>query len=888
MRQYYELKEQVGDALLFFRMGDFYELFDEDATLVAPLLSIVLTAREKGDRTKVPFCGVPHHSYQHYMMKLLRLGYKVALAEQFTPTDSSSRSSSSPSLMSRRVVRIHTPGCTDDAESLLREGPLYLAAAYECPESHHWILALCEYSTGELRLGTTPHIEALKEQLALAEPRELLLRRFQMPLFENFAAHHLRSELPLLLSALPEEALKNASFSSQWQHLLLHSQNISPEEKTLLSALEAYLLSLHAPTHHILTVRGLTEAGTMKLSNVVVRDLELLRSLSQGSEKGSLWHVIHHSLTAMGSRQLRHRLLHPWARREDIERSHQIIELLLAAKGQLMLELRTALKGAADLERLAGRTLHGASLTPPQASLIRECLSKAESIHHILASSNTTEDSSGAARFLQHISQTCYKAQSLRTHLDEVLDAEVGTLGQDAVIRAGYHDTYDKACQQTQKAQEHLRCYEEQLRQRYNIPSLKVRQHKTYGLLLEVTKSHTHKVGEEFQLKQTMVNALRYTTDELQQRAQDLSQAEEVAQELEQQIYRQQVLDYLARHQKTLTDIAQALGQCDVSCCLAYLAYAQSYVRPVVNEGERILIRGGLHPVVADALPAHQYVASSIEMNSNQRQMLITGPNMGGKSTVMRQVALTALLSQMGSYVPCEHAELPLFDALFTRIGASDDLAGGRSTFMVEMSEAAHILRRSTSSSLVILDELGRGTSTEDGVALACSVLHEFAENIHSWVLFATHYHELAALSSTLSSVRLWQTEVLAQKGTMVFTYRLKEGVCSHSFGLATAERAGIPHSVLQRARNYLATHAPRESSSPHSTTLPATTTAPEQAFEMWQELKKLDTTALSPLAALHLVLQWQEKAQQEPSSASVARRSPPPPAHSASEQSSL
>ena len=867
LRQYYELKEQVGDALLFFRMGDFYELFDKDASLVAPLLGIVLTAREKGDQTKVPFCGVPHHSYQHYMMKLLRLGYKVALAEQFN-AESTANSSS---LMHRRVVRIHTPGCTDELEALGNSDPLYLAAAYECPNTQVWILALCEYSTGQLRLGSLPHLEALKEQLSLHSPKELLIRRFQEAQFKSFATANFPESSPLVLSHLPEEALRHPTLQGDWQQLLQHShRSFSEAEKSLLASLQGYLKELHAHSHHILTIEPLDRPHTMALGDVVVRDLELLYSQGvQRGSKGSLWSIIHHTLTPMGSRRLRERVLRPYTQKTKIEKSHDLIQGLLLEKAYLMKALRSSLKPIADLERLSKRALREASLPPSQVLVIKNSLKKALEISQTLEKIKGEKKDlwqslkKAAQESLIAHQHSCSKAEPLYKHLKAVLNEQPGELGSGTVIRRGYNKDYDEALQYHQEADRHLRRYEEHLRKRYAIPSLKVRSHKTYGLLLEVTKTHASKVDESFRLKQTMVNAQRYTTDDLEAQAQALGQAEERTRELECSLYQSEVLDFIAHHQSELISIAAALAKLDVSGSLAYLAHKHHYTRPKIGSGDRIYLKEGHHPVVASSLPPHSYTTTSVDMKDPHKQMLITGPNMGGKSTVMRQVALSALLSQMGSYVPCQEAELPIFDALFTRIGASDDLAGGRSTFMVEMSEAAGILRRSTHSSLVILDELGRGTSTEDGVALAYSILHEFAAHKKSWMMFATHYHELAALSAPLKSVRLWQTEVLQKDGSMNFSYRLIPGVCSHSFGLATAKLAGIPQAVLERAQNHLSHSLKKQPAAPQ----PPKTTSPHQALKLWQELKDLNPEELTPLTALHLILEWKEDTKSSSSS---------------------
>lgn len=874
IQQFYELKDQAPGALLFFRMGDFYELFGEDATCVAPLLGIVLTAREKGNQTKIPFCGIPHHSHSHHLMKLLRLGYKVAVADQCS-------TETTGGLMKRHIVRIHTLACTDHMPASQTDESHYLMAAYECPDTRCWLYVLVEYSIGEIRLGVGDQLSDLEGIFEIYKPKELVVRSFQKPLFEPLIdqlKHYdgLVSDLPEGISAADrsvEDQLKCPSWQTAFERIatqaqcICHQSHLSCDDfKSLVSSAQVllrsvlyYMGSLKASCDHFRRLSSFDQRATMELSEVAIRDLELLKSQRTGKIHGSLWQIIHQCSTSMGSRRLKSLILHPYTDITQIASSHDMITALLSVKSHHPL-LKKTLSTCYDLERLAHRLMQN-KLGASQALFLKVSLDAAQRV----------------AQQIQDICDrlSCDEAESVKSHLqawiydlkgayaawqlmDEALADDPSSEG--GIFCEGYDEDLDGYRLWLHKGDAHLKNYEQHLRQSLGIASLKIKSHKTMGYLIEITNSHLHKLDDEkdvsdLECKQTMVGSKRFVTSKLKEYAELMSSSQFKITHREQELYTA-LMNRLAQHYDQILGASRALAQWDVSVCMAVVADTHSFCKPTPSR-DTIDLRGSFHPVVAEHMPSHQYTPNSICMNK-QKCVLITGPNMGGKSTLMRQVALTAILNQIGSYVPAGHAELPLFDGVYTRVGASDHLAAGQSTFMVEMTETAAILQHATASSLVILDELGRGTSTEDGMALAGSFLKEFASELKSWVFFATHYHELAAQASQMKQVRLMQTEVLRLQGKLHFSYRLIDGVCSHSFGLETARLAGISEHILKEANRQL--HAPSESAPTHSP-------SPENLDESWleQELKALDPSSLSPLNALHLLFKWKTQLDQKP-----------------------
>ncbi|MCY4381370.1 MAG: DNA mismatch repair protein MutS, partial [Proteobacteria bacterium] len=825
LQQFYQLKAEAPDAILFFRMGDFYELFDDDATLVAPILGIVLTAREKGDQSKVPFCGVPHHSYSHYLWKLLKLGHKVAIADQLPGEEDGA------GLMTRAIVRIHTLACTDDMRPDSDQDSHSLLAVYECPERRLWHFLLCDYATSDLRFGVVDTFDDITNIAEIYQPKEFLVRRFHKPAFVPMVDR--LKESGALLSELPEDylgvlpcvshELPDASWERTYARLAptltglctipdTDNNNKACEAsltacQSLLAGLLSYFHSLKASTAHFKGVKSLHAPDRMYLHENTIRGLELFVSMNTGKSHGSLWRLLNQCQTAMGARLLKARLLQPYLQKESINRSFDITERLLAEPYPTLTAEQKRLKKVSDVERLSHRLVQK-KIQPSQLALLRSTLNIMMAVEQVIESTfmdkGPESEISVTGKFFAGIAGRCRSVAKVSDHLNRGICDEPGQLGSGSqVIRQGYNNQLDELRSWWQEGDDELESFQAALRSELGIPSLKIRAHKTYGYLIEITKTHSHKVPPELILKQTMVNSQRYTSPRLEELAERVSSAQDKAEWQERKLY-DDLVNALAVQSQVLLDAAAVIADWDLALSMAVVATKCHFTRPTIDPDGDLELIDSFHPVVMKSMPAHRFTPNSLTITRQQKCLLITGPNMGGKSTIMRQTALSVLLCQIGCYVPARQAQLPIFDGIYTRIGASDDLWRGRSTFMVEMNEAAEILNKATPSSLIVLDELGRGTSTEDGLALAWSLLKEFAGAVNGWVLFATHYHELAHKASQIPEVKLMQTEVISKQGKLHFSYKLAPGVCSHSFGLETARLAGIPPHVLAEAKKEL------------------------------------------------------------------------------------
>lgn len=797
LRQYYDIKQSVGDAILFFRMGDFFEIFGEDAEMVAPKLDVVLTAREKGDQTKIPFCGVPHHSAKSYWLKLVKLGYKVAICEQLE------EASAAKGLVRRGVTRIYTPGSIDELEGLEHDQPNYLLAWMDVPGVSSEVLALVDVSTGEFRLGNIEPGQILN-YVRLFRPAELLVRRFASEHVGRVLETWTR-ENTLCIDYLPEAPLKDETLQRQVLKDLFGSTDLEKQAcgnvtggVQLIASLICRFKELQSSTNQFIRIDRLDEPDSAPLSETVIRDLEIFETSRRRASDGSLVRTIDRTLSPMGARFLRHSLANPLVKKDAISARHAAVEELMRAGEDLLQKIRLELKNTPDLARLATRILAG-SASPHELALVRSALSKANSLSPLVA--EFAEDGSA----LMEISRSLVGAPEVLAVLGEVLvDMPEGLGTGTGVFRPGFDKFLDEKNSLAYQGQEKVSAYEANLRERTGISSLKIKAHKSFGLLIEITKTNLNRVPADFIRRQTMTNGERYTTIDLKDLDDALSSANEQAVQREIALYGE-LMKQLSPHRDGLMGVAKALGQLDMLQSFAWLATKESYVRPTLSSHpRRLVLKSCRHPVVERFVGRHEFVANDVLLNDKKSQMLITGPNMAGKSTVMRQTAIAAILCQSGSFVPAFEAEMPVFDGIFTRVGASDDLSRGQSTFMVEMSEASEILRKATSKSLVILDEVGRGTSTTDGLAIAASILDDLSVRIKCFTMFATHYHELVPLMSQRANVVTAQTEVVEKSTGIVFTHRLIAGACASSFGIEVARLAGVPAPVLEMARGYL------------------------------------------------------------------------------------
>lgn len=811
MRQYYELKHRCGDAILFFRMGDFYEIFGTDAEEVAPLLELVLTSRERGDQQRIPFCGVPHHSARGYWLKLLKRGYKVALADQVEDP------AEAKGLVKRDIVRTLTPGCIDDLEGLEQDAPNYVLAIYEEPGQSHWACALADLSTGELRLGRLDQLAEVRPIVERLRPKELLARQFFHDELRSLLAPNL-AEQRLLLEPLPEAPLRDKSEQKALLLEVFGKQDLAsqpcgqvPGGEALITALLVYFRSLQASLAPFMTVRPLVESHVMSLDETALRDLEVFETVRRRQTQGSLFREINRTLSPMGARLLRYFLAHPLLDQAQIRGRHSAVRSLIALGEADLAELRQYLKSLPDLERLSTRIFAGAA----SPSELARALVALRGAQWILEHSTGERGEKLPAELFKAVATGLKFFKGPARLLNEALEDSPAPLGSGiGVLRPGFDAELDRLNALSRTGAAQVEAYQEALRQRTGIGSLKIKDHKAFGLLIEVTKPNLSKVPADFIRRQTMVNCERFVTIELQELGEELSQASAQAVQRESELY-QKLLSELGRFRMDIKSVAQALATFDLLQSFAWLALKNHYCEPKIADDNRLELRGSRHPVVERYVGRHAFTANDILMTPQQKHLLITGPNMAGKSTVMRQTAIAAILCQIGSFVPAQAARLPVFDRIFTRVGAADDLSRGQSTFMVEMSEAANILRNATQKSLVILDEVGRGTSTQDGLAIASAILLDLTRRVRCYSLFATHYHELVPLAESLASVRLVQTEVVEANDRVVFTHRLKDGASDSSYGIEVARIAGLPDTVLAEASKILAAASASATSGP-------------------------------------------------------------------------
>jgi DNA mismatch repair protein MutS len=730
MQQWRRLKDQVPEALLLFRLGDFYELFYEDAQVAAPVLDLVLTSRDGA-----PMCGVPHHALEGHVARLLQRGFKVAVAEQVEDP------ALARGLVRREVVRVVTPGTATEGAFLDERTPNWC-----CALNGERQLAALDASTGELRTARLGDWDAVRDELARLRPREILLPDgFDPPLDLGGTAVTRRP--------FPGDAA---------EALLAYLRETQRGEPAQVTAAAAY-----------------DPEGFLQLDAAAQRNLELVRRLSDGSAAGTLLAAVDHTLTAMGARCLREWCLRPLLDPRAIARRQDAVEALV--RQPLFREaLRRALRGVYDLERLTARVAVGRA-GPRDLLALGRSLAALPAVCEALA--GALPDWAGRIDPVPEVAALLERA-----------------LGEDGSIRTGFDQRLDELRAAARDGQQRLAELEARERERTGIRSLKVGFNRVFGYYLEVSRANRNLVPQDWTRKQTLAGAERFVTPELKAWEERILGAEERAARLEAALLAE-LQASVAAHTARLQATARAVAECDALASLAEAADRGGWVRPVVDDSLEIRIRAGRHPVLDSP---GRFVPNDAHLGEERRFCLITGPNMAGKSTYMRQVALLVILAQMGSFVPAAEARIGVVDRIFTRVGASDDLAGGRSTFMVEMTEVAELLRRATPRSLLLLDEVGRGTSTLDGLAIAWAVAEDVARRIRARTLFATHFHELTAVVPRLPGAVNLHVAVLERGEEVVFLHRIVPGASDRSYGIHVARLAGLPEPVLARAAEVL------------------------------------------------------------------------------------
>ncbi|HEV8579269.1 MAG TPA: DNA mismatch repair protein MutS [Thermoanaerobaculia bacterium] len=860
MRQYLEVKAQVSDAILMYRMGDFYEMFFEDARRAAPILEVQLTARHKGTESEAPMCGVPYHALEAYLGKLLSAGLKVAICDQVEDP------AQAKGLVKREVTRIVTPGTVSDPGLLDGKEDNFLAGLVW--EREQGAGAFLDLSTGSFFVRRWRSAEEAVEDLALLRPREVLFHGeegFPSAVLD-WAERDCPCRTPLAGDRLFDPQRAGELLLRQFGAGTLRGFGLEEGEPAVRAAAAALAYAQETQKSGLSHVRGLAvrEARDRLILDVsTLANLEVFASQraavsGPGRRRSTLLAVLDRTVTAPGGRTLREWLRRPLVDPTEIAERHRAVGALAAGNPRRE-RIRDRLARVADPERLVARAVLG-TLGPREAAALRDTLAEVPALLAELAAADPLE-----APLLAQLSETD-PLPELHAELARMLEAApAANLQEGGVIAAGVDEELDRYRSLTRDSKRHILALEARERERTGISSLKIRYNKVFGYYLEVTRANQERVPADYIRKQTLVNAERYVTPEIKELEEQILSAEERQIELEQRFFRQ-LTGTIAAEAAGLTALAAAVGTLDSLASFAEVAARHRYVRPLVGPpGAPIVIREGRHPVVEQA-SRDAFVPNDAELDAERSQIvLLTGPNMGGKSTYLRQVALIVLMAQAGSFVPAEEASIGVVDRVFTRVGASDDLARGESTFMVEMIETANILRHATENSLVILDEVGRGTATFDGLSLAWAIVEHLHEHRRPKTLFATHYHELTELASLLPRVVNRTMAVREWEERIVFLRRVVPGSADKSYGLHVARLAGLPAEVIDRAAEILSnleaqeydpTGKPRlargnapETGAPSQLTLFA---PPEQMVAAL--LRDVDVNQLTPMAALNLL----------------------------------
>ncbi len=777
--QYLSVKQRVPDAILFFRLGDFYEMFFEDAEVGARVLDIQLTSRSKDG---VPLCGVPYHAAEPYIAKLIKAGHKVAICEQ------GAQESRAKGIMPRQIVRVITPGTVGE-ETVLVAGEKSYLAAVASDGAEGFGLAVLDVSTGEFQMTRLAHLRALQEELARLAPREVLV----VGADEELKRLLEDSSYAVTTVDRGDEAQDHALLSGRFGDGVV--AEVDPALARAAAAALRYveenfgrdLAHLSAPVFY-------RAAEYMMVDETTRRHLELVAS-TDGSRRGSLLSILDETITAAGARALASWIIYPLLALDEIGARHDSIEELFDA--DLGGVVADALKRIGDLERLAGRL--GAMRASP-----RDCLRLAQALEAV----GILRDWLGGRKssLVRSLAARISPNPALVEKINATISDEPPVNPRDGnVIRRGYHAEVDELRSLASGAREVIARLEATERERTGIPSLKVRYNNVFGYYIEITKAHLERAPSDYERKQTLVGAERFTTPGLKELERKILSAESGLKELELQLFTRLLRD-LQAESAAILETARAVGEFDALASLAKIARRRGYVRPAMNSTRRIRIREGRHPVLEAGMRPGEFVPNDVDADPDSRQLLlITGPNMAGKSTYLRQVALIAIMAHMGSFVPATEASIGVIDRVMTRIGARDELRRGESTFMVEMSETARLLSGLTDRSLLLLDEVGRGTSTFDGLAIAWAVAEYLHDATRAKVLFATHFHELTDLARERPRVKNLSMAVREWGGEVLFLRRVIEQPASRSYGIEVARLAGLPDSIIVRAREILA-----------------------------------------------------------------------------------
>ncbi|NBG88749.1 DNA mismatch repair protein MutS [Isachenkonia alkalipeptolytica] len=798
MKQYLDLKEQYPDSLLFFRLGDFYELFFEDAITAARELEITLTARDCGQEEKAAMCGVPYHSVSNYLDRLVEKGYKIAICEQMEDP------SEAKGIVKRDVVRVITPGTLIDTNLLEEKENNYLLALYSNQEGFG--LSYTDISTGEFYTTHYPGkdnitLQSIKDELGKIAPKEIIYSFYGKESYGKNLLEYMRT-LNIHAETIDEW---NLDLNGVEKRLKTHFQveNIeslglidNPLETMASGILIDYLQRTQKRSlKHINHIDFYGHRDTMLLDANTRRNLELTHSMQHKGKKGSLLWVLDKTVTAMGGRMLRKWIEEPLIDHKTITKRLNTVdyfkEALLSRE-----ELVEALKHIYDLERLTSKIGYD-SANPRDLISLKNSITYLPVIKEILIQSQD--------QLLLELLEDLDLLENIKELIESsILEEPSVGLKDGKIIKASYDPQVKELRELASDGHHWMTRLEEQEKQRTGIKSLKVKYNKIFGYFIDVTRSNLDLVPEDYIRKQTLANSERYITPELKEMESKILGAEEKIIALEHQLFLQ-VREQIKKHTHRIQKTAKVVAGIDVLNAFAQVAYENDYHKPEISVGDKIHIAEGRHPVVEKMLVEENFIPNDTFLNNKDEAIsIITGPNMAGKSTYMRQVALISLMTQIGSFVPAKNASISIVDRIFTRVGASDDLSQGKSTFMVEMTEMAHILNNATEKSLLILDEIGRGTSTFDGLSIAWAIVEEISKNLKAKTLFSTHYHELTALGSNLTNVQNYQFTVKEEGDDIIFLRKVLKGNADKSYGIQVAKLAGLPVKVINNANGIL------------------------------------------------------------------------------------
>lgn len=779
IQQYLQVKADYQDAFLFFRLGDFYEMFFDDALKASQELEITLTSREGGSEERIPMCGVPYHSAPQYIDRLVEKGYKVAICEQ---TEDPRQAKG---VVKREVVQLITPGTMMEGRGLNEKENNFIASLTPFSDGSYGF-AYSDLSTGESKVTLLEgNDELVLNEIALSGAKEVVIpsqlaEQLQLKIRERFSAtlsfednETINDRFATLLNAVEETRLK--STIARLFNYLYRTQKRSLD--------------------HLQPVNRYEIQQFMKIDYYSKRNLELTETIRSKGKKGSLLWLLDETKTAMGGRLLKQWIDRPLINKDDIIRRQALVEVFMSHYFERQ-EMREKLTEVYDLERLAGRVAFG-NVNARDLMQLKRSLYQIPHLKSVITQMGNEE-----ADLLATQLDPCEEVVELLERA--IVDNPPLSIKEGNIIQDGYHEELDKYRDASKNGKTWIAQLEREEREKTGIKSLKIGYNRVFGYYIEVTKANLHLLEEgQYERKQTLTNAERFVTPALKEKEALILQAEEKSVELEYALFteiREFVKSYIPRLQR----LAKIVSEIDVLQCFASISEERHYVKPQFSSDRMILLKDGRHPVVEKVMNAQEYVPNDCYMDKEREVLLITGPNMSGKSTYMRQIALTAILAQIGCFVPAREATLPIFDQVFTRIGAADDLISGQSTFMVEMLEANHAIENATANSLILFDEIGRGTSTYDGMALAQAIIEHIHNKIGAKTLFSTHYHELTVLDKELKQLKNVHVSAIEQNGRVVFLHKIKEGAADKSYGIHVAQLANLPNSLIKRANELL------------------------------------------------------------------------------------